>query len=690
VSAASRTYAVRFAQLGALWASSVSQPVFSLLDGNPEFLVVRGATRTEVVVFAVLLAVGPPAVAVAVEWLAGLVSPKAPHSLHLVFVGLFVLPLALLVVQLLDASAAVSIVAALALSALVVACFVRWRPVRLFVGISIVLPLFGLLSFVLGTPLVTEDVSGANVQVGKPTPVVMVVFDELPVSSLMKADGSLDSVRYPNFGRLARSATWYPRATTVHDHTTGAVPAILTGALPRVGALPRLSDHPVNLFTLLGESYEMRVHEEVTYLCPKRYCPRPQAPFLDRLTGLYGDVRVAFLRSILPDSLAEGLPELTDRWSGFENTDRLLAATDQGDVNLIVANRAHVVKGIADEFVRGIRPHEPTATLNFVHFALPHAPWHYLPSGQQYDGTDLVPGVTGSEAWVDDPWLVEQRYQRHLLQVGYTDHVLGRILDRLVKTGLYDRSLVVVLADHGVSFRAGVSRRPVVDENLADIARVPLFVKLPGQRDGAIDERSVRTVDVLPTIADVLDLPLPAKVDGQSLLLPGVSSGAVQVLSRTGELVHGTVAELDREQARTLRNRAALFGEGADSLYRIGRHVELLGRSTRDLDVHPAASSIELDAESLLADVRTSSPVLPARITGAVDGVELGVENELAVAVNGRIVALTRPFRAAGRLRFEAIVPETALRNGYNRVELLSVTGSGTTTRLTALGHNER
>ena len=45
----------RFAHLAALWGYGVSQPVFSMLGGNPEFLVVRGSTRLDVVVFAVLL-----------------------------------------------------------------------------------------------------------------------------------------------------------------------------------------------------------------------------------------------------------------------------------------------------------------------------------------------------------------------------------------------------------------------------------------------------------------------------------------------------------------------------------------------------------------------------------------------------------------------------------------------------------
>ena len=49
-------------------------------------------------------------------------------------------------------------------------------------------------------------------------------------------------------------------------------------------------------------------------------------------------------------------------------------------------------------------------------------------------------------------------------------------------------------------------RRAATTANLAEIAPVPLFVKYPGQRDGATDERFVKTIDVLPTIADVPEI----------------------------------------------------------------------------------------------------------------------------------------------------------------------------------------
>ena len=67
-------YRSRLVHLTAVWAYGVSQPIFVLIDGNPELLLSRGLSRLEIVVFAVLLAVVPPLLAMGYAWLAGRVS----------------------------------------------------------------------------------------------------------------------------------------------------------------------------------------------------------------------------------------------------------------------------------------------------------------------------------------------------------------------------------------------------------------------------------------------------------------------------------------------------------------------------------------------------------------------------------------------------------------------------------------
>jgi hypothetical protein len=687
------SYAARFAQLAALWGLSVSQPVFSMLTENPEFLVVRGSTMAEVGLFAVGLTMLPPAMVVAFEWAVGRVSAAVECVLHQLCIGLFCVPIAMISFK----QAASSAVLVLAVSTVVAACvavaYARWRAVRLFITFGILLPLLGLASFLLDVDLATENAQAARVSVSREAPIVMVVLDELPSSSIMTRTGEIDATRFPNFGRLAASSTWYPRATTVHEHTTGAVPAILTGRLPQLGQVPSLEDHPENLFTLLGEHFRLRVHEDVTYLCPRRYCPRPKVPLGERISGLISDVEVAYLHLLLPSALAGGLPDIDSRWSGFRNTDRLLVANSSKDVNLVVRNRAEdvligprnrtelLLQPLAS-FLGGIDRSGSTATLHFLHLQLPHIPWRFLRSGKTYDG-DIVDGLVEGEIWGREQWPVLQTYQRHLLQVQFTDTVLGQILDRLERSELYDKALVVVVADHGVSVRNGRARRFVTPGNFADIARIPLFVKLPGQRRGSVDRRPVNTTSLLPTISDVVGVRIPWRVDGASLLGPLTTPSEVEVATREERPVRMSVRSVDRQQVEALKWKAQHFGEGHASLFALGVHKGLLGRHAGTLRVAAGRRKVELDDMQAFANVDLSARFIPARVTGKLDRTLEG-DIELALALNDRIVALTRPLGPEG-LRFAAMVPEASFRSGKNDVDVYVVRGAPGSPRLIRL-----
>jgi Sulfatase len=692
------SYPLRAVHLIAVWAYAVSQPVFSLLEANPDFLVVRGSTRVEIAVFAVVLAFGPPLLAVAVELALRLASTRAADVLHLAALGAFVALLALQVVKTLDVVAEATIVGSAVVSVGAVVAYTRFNAVRLFLAFSVVLPLAGLATLVFGVPLATTaDVAGANVEVTASTPIVLIVMDEFPVTSLLTADGRIDATRYPNFTRLARGGTWYSRATTVAEHTTHAIPAILDGKAPTAGGLPTLSDHPENLFTLLGESYRLRVVEPITHLCPRRYCARQRrGSRVDRLRSLVSDVRVAYRHRVLPDSLTPGLPRIDDRWGGYGGDplragarDLILGARSRAEVNRALAQVENSPESDFWTFLGSIRSAEPRRTLHFLHLLLPHRPWRLLPSGRGYGNVDGVDGapLDADNRWDDDLWLVRQTYQRHLLQLGYADRLVGRTLDRLEASGLYDDSLVVVTADHGISFAPAGQMRIVSGENLAAIARVPLFVKFPGQRRGRVETRDARTIDVLPTIADVLGVELPWTTDGRSLRGAPVARDLVEVSQRDGTVVAAPSSDVEKAVQAELRRKAALFGEGDDSLYEIGSNRHLLGMALAELPVRRSGSArVDFEDAGLLAHVRQSSSFTPARVVGSVEGIEIEPEVELAVAVNGRIVALTRSRYLDGRQRFAALVPEDAFRDGRNRVSVLAIHGTRSKPLLVRLG----
>jgi Sulfatase len=517
---------IRTAHLLALSAFGIAEPAFEVLKKNPDYLVEQGFTASEVVLYGVLLLVVPTVVLMAVELAVGLLSRRAAALVHQLAVGL----LAFLLVgrashQLFHplVTIAVSLVAAV----LCVWVYGRWEPARLLLTFSSFASVVFLALFLTGTPLAklsTTDARGVPVaHVSARTPVVLVIFDEFALSSLTNEQGRIDAARYPNFAALSRSATWYRDATTVHDYTSWAVPAILTGRISGTKELPLVADHPENLFTLLGPSYRIHAVQSVTRLCPARLCPKAHESL---------GTRVRKLSSYVGTTIYAGHPLTSGPWS---NPPRLVS-----------------------RFISELRPGD--RQLYVLHVLLPHSPWRYLPSGKTYKSPPPGSGPV-HDTWGKSDGLVDHGYKRHLLQVEFVDRELGLIVRRLRATGLWNRSLFVVVADHGVSFLAGGHERAVDLHNIGDIAPVPLFVKTPGQRVGRIDDRSAKTIDVVPTIADVLHIRMPWKLDGRSLLSPNrPRPSEIVIHTSTGTIVQAPWSYVRAEFDKTVVRKTRLFG----------------------------------------------------------------------------------------------------------------------------------
>jgi hypothetical protein len=471
----------------------------------------------------------------------------------------------------------------------------------------------------------------------------MVVFDELPLTSLMGADDRIDAERYPAFAELAHTANWYRGATAVHDSTALAVPAMLDGRYPRAGLQSDVHSHPTNLFTLLAERYEVNASEEATGLCPTSLCVPTPGTTLSHLA--HGKVA---------------------RFRGF---------------------------------VASIRP-RPRPTLWFKHVLLPHVPWQFYPSGTRYrlNAPEPIPGLNG-ELGFGVPWLVKVSYQRHLLQLGMADRLLGELLGRLRRLDLFRDALVVVVADHGIGFHVGVERRTVTPGNVEDLAPVPLIVKLPGQRRGRILDEHVETIDVLPTILELAHIPAPVGIDGRSLFEPvGSRARRVTVFHRVGHDLNTVGGDytfdptaLERRRDAAVRRKLELFGSGGgpdpEALYRIGPYTELIGRRVASLPRAPGQPTVVFDQAADLSRVDPSSGFVPGELTGTVPGGRPGGGRAVAVVLNGTIAATGRTFSLEGSSEesFEAIVPERSFRRGANEAQLFEIETRGAAVALRPL-----
>lgn len=613
---------------------AIAQPLFDLLSRNAEFFVARRSEPVDIFLLIFILCVLCPAGVVLLEAGIGLWGQKVRMAFRGTAVASLTAIGALQALKEIDLfSGGILVGIAMVMGGLLAVCYLRFQQVKMFFSVLTPAIIFFPALFVFGSPVkqvvfpekIKVEAREGSRKIDNDTDtrphIVMVVFDELPVTSLMNEQRLIDPIRYPHFASLAKDAYWFSNASTVHHNTLGAVPAILSGKYPSPSRpLPSLQHHPENLFTLFSASHALYVFETRTYLCPDSLNHAKSEPpgLAERMHSLLSDVSVVYLHVVLPSDLTGWLPGISQDWIKFRKNPLPTKPTE-------FAERVAALHGDSrtkrfNRFLSSIYAAEQP-TLFFLHVLNPHVPWDHLPSDRLYSAhPSKVLGLSSRDMWSHDEVATLQGYQRHLLQVGYVDTMLGRVIKKLKDQNLYDQALIIVVADHGVSFKPNNPRRRVTSTTYENILPVPLLIKVPQQKKGVTIDRNVETIDILPTMADVLNMTVPWPVNGHSVLRSSFPEREEKVIfdSRYNRFVFTGAFP---ERYRALERKLALFGSGKDKgkFFAIGPHKHLVGNQ---LDEHTivsdAAVRARLDHPELFDHVDPQSGFVPAQITGEV------------------------------------------------------------------------
>ncbi len=649
-------------ELLGITAVTVAQPVFDVIGQAPEELVNRRAGAGPIVAFALLVTVGPALVLWLVEQPFRLLGGRARDLVH---AGLLGLGVGLFAVEVAKSALGASPqpwlwVLGPAVAAGAAVLFARTDKARAVPRyLALAAPAF-LALFLLASPVadlvVGDSVEAADVQVADPAPVVLIILDELPTASLLDGEGHIDEETFPGFAALADDATFYRNTTGVSPVTPSALPAILTGRLPEeIFPAPVATRFTESLYTLLGDDYEVDDVETLTRLCSPRICARDESPSSPAVVrALLSLGRTVFESVARPDTDATNFEFVIDR-----NPADPLAP----DRFRRFTTRAAEGEGL---------------TLDVGHFLLPHQPWDFLASGRTYEAPDPPRSVEFGD-WFDDETAAAGR-QRHLAQLRHTDTLLRRALARLQAGGRYEESLVIVTADHGAAFVGGESLRGLTEENYHEVMWAPLFVKLPGQTEGAVDDRATETIDVLPTIADVLGVEIPWEVDGVPVSEPQPDDRPARMLDwRFNDVPAGEdgYAVLDREAGfeRLLASTSPLAVPGDDpfDLLRLGEFGDLVGRDVDDLAVGDPAPFELVTTSTAQVTVPPGATSVPAYLEGIWDGRAGGW---MAVAVDGTVAGIGRALPQGESSTFWALLAEHLFTEGDHEVTVYDVGGT--------------
>jgi arylsulfatase A-like enzyme/Flp pilus assembly protein TadD len=275
--------------------------------------------------------------------------------------------------------------------------------------------------------------------------------------------GFLGSTRglTPNLDAMAKQGVAFSRAYSHVPITTASHTTILTGTYPQFN---HVNDFGIPI--------------------------SPRLPYLPDLLHQHGYHTGAFVGSLILDPL-DGTAPGFDR--GFDVYDAGFHLRRHG------ADRYKSVERRASDVVQ-----HALAWLS----RLPDGPfflWVHL-----YDAHDPYDPP--------EPFKTHYASQPYDGEIAYADSAVGKLLDALRKHGLYDETMIAVMADHGESLGAhGENTHGIFlyDETL----HVPLLIKLPLNRAaGKHVETRVGLVDVAPTILQEAGVAVPKEIQGESLL----------------------------------------------------------------------------------------------------------------------------------------------------------------------------
>ncbi len=114
-------------------------------------------------------------------------------------------------------------------------------------------------------------------------------------------------------------------------------------------------------------------------------------------------------------------------------------------------------------------------------------------------------------------------------KINRADALFGKFIAELDKMGLKDKTLFIISSDHGTEFY----EHKHVDHGHTlydELIHVPLVIKLPGRSDGKVIKDQISSLDIMPTILELMDIQMPETAKNQlrgASLVPAMKGASV-------------------------------------------------------------------------------------------------------------------------------------------------------------------
>jgi arylsulfatase A-like enzyme len=344
---------------------------------------------------------------------------------------------------------------------------------------------------------------------------------------VLGADGN-KLAQTPNLDRLASQGTRFASNYCNSPVCTPSRQSFLTGQMPCAAGVtvlqtPLTEDKPTIAKQLRQAGYR-------TAVFGKMHFNRPSHPGMHGFDSLVvdGDTNKAYADRVKPAPAPPGM-KVKPRWQPFKDPARIWLNADKLPYGRYEQDMTGTF--IAGEGCRFLEENRNDPFALWVSFHEPHSPFDFpIEYRDRYDPARFkAPRVGPEDAW-QIPLIfrdLSEEEKRGIIAAYYTsvsflDRNVGIVLDKLRRLRLEQDTLVVYMADHGYSLGQHSRFEKHCCYNPA--LRVPLILRFPGRIQRGVIHDFTESIDVAPTILDLLGAePLPV-AHGRSLR-PYLESG---------------------------------------------------------------------------------------------------------------------------------------------------------------------
>jgi len=349
-----------------------------------------------------------------------------------------------------------------------------------------------------------------------PSKIIFILADTLRRDRLPWYGGERDNA--PVLSRIAEQGMVFTHNVSQATWTKVSVPSILTSLYPSTHGLVNTPDRLPSSVTTLAEA--LRGAGYATYATSS-------VPFTGKLTNLH-----------------QGVETLSER----------------GSIGDLPHSEAKTSRTYIDRLLPWIDSHAEAPFFVFLHVFDPHSPFEpyapydtlYTDEGEIEAHRERVEAVqehiddehmrgdampTSEElaaAGVDVEAFVDTEHDWYDASIRGMDAEIGRLIERLEQLGIDDDTLIVFMSDHGEEFLEH-GRHFHGNNAYGEMLNVPLMMWWPGVIPAGRSDEVVQSIDVLPTVLDLVRVAALDQAQGQSLvplMVPGAAPSRLGWVSR--------------------------------------------------------------------------------------------------------------------------------------------------------------